>query len=107
MDSHYFVSRLLPKIGPLKNQILVYGVIAAVFLMVFGRKIDPPLGTILTLGSMTMLLGTPIIWLIAYSKKGPANIHEQVFQQNTIVIVDEHKVIVLQSKLQVGEIHQC
>lgn len=84
---------LLWKYGPLKNQLLLYALIAAVILLHFGDKSDPPLRTVLMLGGMVMLFVGPGFWLVAYLKL-PATAQERVFEENTAEIVGKHKEII-------------
>ena len=78
------------KLGPVKNEILVYFIITGVLLLYFGRKIDTPFRYFLMSGGMILFFSGPGFWLYA-TLKLQSTPQETKFLRNTVEIVANHK----------------
>ncbi len=76
----------LARLGPIKNQLLVYALIAALLLFIFAENSDGALRSVLMILAALMLFLGPAFWIFAYLRL-PKTAQERVFLENTVELV--------------------
>lgn len=87
----------LSRLGPIKNQIFAYSLVAGTLLLIFAKREDAIMRLVLMSGGLAMYFAGPSFWLYA-ALKLQATSQEQAVLDNTIRIVDEDRILRTQRK---------
>ena len=82
----------LSKLGPIKNEILVYFIVTGTILLYIGKKTDVPFRYFLMSGGMVLFFTGPGFWLYA-TLKLQSTPQEVAFLRNTKEIVEDDKAV--------------